>query len=101
METPENWERSGSSRAGWRTTMSDLGSLIGLKRMSRSNLALGLVRACLSIALALLAITPATAAEPAKKTNVLFLLGDDWRWDTLGCAGNSVVKTPNLDRLAK
>ena len=44
-----------------------------------------------------LIVSHATAAEPM---NVLFLLGDDWRWDTLGCAGNAVVKTPHLDALA-
>ncbi|MCI0740232.1 MAG: sulfatase [Gemmataceae bacterium] len=35
-----------------------------------------------------------------EKLNILFLLADDWRWDTLGCAGNPVVKTPHLDALA-
>src|SRR5205085_4636109 len=57
--------------------------------------------------LLLAAACPAAAAEsappttaPAGRPNVLFLLGDDWRWDTLGCAGNPVVKTPNLDALA-
>ncbi len=33
--------------------------------------------------------------------NILILYADDWRHDTLGAAGNPVVKTPNLDRLAK
>jgi arylsulfatase A-like enzyme len=37
------------------------------------------------------------AAQPL---NVVVLYADDWRFDTLGCAGNAVVKTPNLDRLA-
>jgi arylsulfatase len=37
----------------------------------------------------------------AKPTNILVLYADDWRHDTLGCAGNPVVKTPHLDRLAK
>ena len=37
----------------------------------------------------------------AKPLNVLVLYADDWRHDTLGCAGNPVVKTPNLDALAK
>ena len=32
--------------------------------------------------------------------NVLILYADDWRHDTLGVAGNPVVKTPNLDQLA-
>lgn len=33
--------------------------------------------------------------------NVVVLYADDWRHDTLGCAGNSIVQTPNLDQLAK
>ena len=32
--------------------------------------------------------------------NIVILYADDWRHNTLGCAGNPVVKTPNLDRLA-
>lgn len=45
----------------------------------------------------------ALAAVPAaaKQLNVLILFADDWRHDTLGCAGNPVVKTPHLDALAK
>src|SRR5829696_9216918 len=39
------------------------------------------------------------AAE--KPMNVLVLLADDWRHDTLGSAGNPVVKTPNLDQMAQ
>lgn len=33
--------------------------------------------------------------------NVVLLYADDWRHDTLGCAGHPVVKTPHLDALAK
>ncbi len=33
--------------------------------------------------------------------NVLVLYADDWRNDTLGVAGNPVVKTPHLDALAR
>ena len=36
-----------------------------------------------------------------QKPNVLILFADDWRFDTLGVAGNPIVKTPNLDALAK
>jgi arylsulfatase A-like enzyme len=32
--------------------------------------------------------------------NIVVLYADDWRHDTLGCAGHPVLKTPNLDRLA-
>lgn len=35
------------------------------------------------------------------KPNILILYADDWRHDTLSLAGNPVVKTPNLDQLAK
>jgi arylsulfatase A-like enzyme len=41
------------------------------------------------------------ASESARPMNVVFLLADDWRHDTLGCAGNPVVKTPRLDALAR
>jgi arylsulfatase len=40
------------------------------------------------------------ASRAAAPMNVLVLFADDWRFDTLGCAGNPVVKTPNLDHLA-
>ena len=41
----------------------------------------------------------ASAAETPM--NVLVLYADDWRHDTLGVAGNPVVKTPQLDALAE
>ncbi len=52
----------------------------------------------LIIALAVLVLTRVCAAE--KPLNILVLYADDWRHDTLGCAGNPVVKTPQLDKLA-
>lgn len=41
--------------------------------------------------------SPRTAQRP----NILLLLADDWRHNTLGIAGNPVVKTPHLDALAR
>ncbi len=41
----------------------------------------------------------ATTLPAAEKFNVLLIISDDLR-DTVGCYGNSAVKTPNLDRLA-
>jgi arylsulfatase A-like enzyme len=32
--------------------------------------------------------------------NIIFLLADDLRADALGCYGNRIVQTPNIDRLA-
>jgi len=41
------------------------------------------------------------AKPSAKPLNILILLSDDHNFRTLGCAGDPVVKTPNLDALAK
>lgn len=35
-----------------------------------------------------------------EKYNVLLIMTDQQRWDTLGCYGNRVIETPNLDFLA-
>jgi hypothetical protein len=47
-----------------------------------------------------LSVFAATAAGQ-ERLNVVLLYADDWRHDTLGCAGHPVVRTPNLDRLAR
>ncbi|MCK5565657.1 MAG: sulfatase-like hydrolase/transferase [Planctomycetes bacterium] len=36
----------------------------------------------------------------ADRPNIIFILTDDQRADTLGCMGNSLIQTPNIDRLA-
>ena len=36
-----------------------------------------------------------------KPLNIVLLYADDWRHDTFGAAGNPVIKTPNLDVMAK
>lgn len=35
-----------------------------------------------------------------QKPNIIFILTDDQRWDALGFAGNSIIHTPNMDKLA-
>jgi arylsulfatase len=42
-----------------------------------------------------------THADDVKPMNVVILYADDWRHDTLSCAGNAIVQTPNIDALAK
>ncbi|MDZ8120427.1 sulfatase-like hydrolase/transferase [Pontiella agarivorans] len=40
------------------------------------------------------------ARMPEKKPNIIFLLTDDQRWDSVGFMGQKIGKTPNLDQLA-
>ncbi len=42
-----------------------------------------------------------TFAASPEKMNVVFLLADDLRWNSLGCMGNPVVITPNIDQLSR
>jgi arylsulfatase len=54
------------------------------------------------MALATEAVTWAADLKNSEKPmNILFLLADDLRWNSLGCAGNDVVITPEIDNLAK
>jgi arylsulfatase A-like enzyme len=56
--------------------------------------------------LLLIAVATATCRSgspevaPPGRPNVLVILLDDLRWDTLGYAGHPHVKTPNIDRIA-
>ena len=51
----------------------------------------------LSIACVLTATLPVAATSP----NVIFIITDQQRFDAMSVAGNSILKTPNLDRLAR
>ncbi len=53
----------------------------------------------LAIAVSSAVIAHSAIAE-ATRPNILFLFTDDQRFDTLGCAGHPIVKTPTIDRLA-
>jgi choline-sulfatase len=59
-----------------------------------------LVGFLLALVLTAAAARAEAAADPSRPVNVLFLMTDQHRADALGCAGNPVVKTPNLDALA-
>ena len=41
------------------------------------------------------------ADKPPLKPNILFILTDDQRWNTLGCMGDTNILTPHIDRLAQ
>ena len=36
-----------------------------------------------------------------KRPNIIFIITDDQRWDALNYAGNELIHTPNMDRLAE
>lgn len=54
--------------------------------------------------LLLLVIGLKSIAQPvnitSEKPNIIFILTDDQRWDALGAAGNKIIQTPNIDKLA-
>ncbi len=59
----------------------------------------------LPLALAAAALLPAPcsllqAAAPAAKPNIVFIIADDLGWGDLGCYGQKIIRTPNLDRMA-
>jgi len=37
--------------------------------------------------------------DEQKKPNIIVFVAEQWRGDAVGCAGNSIVKTPNLDKM--
>lgn len=48
-----------------------------------------------------LAATAIAQPGPAAPPNFVFLISDDHSWSDLGCYGNPVIQTPNLDRMAR
>jgi arylsulfatase A-like enzyme len=68
------------------------------------------VTAPLSLLAGLVGLMAACGATPpgassdggfSGRPNILLLVSDDQRWDTLGCMGHPVIRTPHLDRLAR
>lgn len=57
---------------------------------------------CLApLACALLVAWPAPAAEPAARPNVVVILADDQGWGDLSLNGNTNLRTPHIDSLAR
>jgi len=60
------------------------------------------VVASVTVVIALLAARPAAAQDgPVRRPNVLVIMTDDQGYGDLACNGNPVVRTPNLDQLAR
>jgi hypothetical protein len=46
-------------------------------------------------------INESVNSEEGMKPNIIFILTNVQRWNTLGYAGNNIIHTPNRDKLAK
>src|ERR1700733_1804779 len=46
------------------------------------------------------AAAPAVLRGAGRQPNILYIMTDDHAAGVMGCAGNRIIKTPNLDRLA-
>ncbi len=44
---------------------------------------------------------PSLANPQAQRPNFLVVVTDDQRWDAMSCAGNKILRTPHMDRLAQ
>ncbi len=53
------------------------------------------------VAVVLAALAVPTHVRAAERPNVVIVLVDDFGWADPACYGNTAVKTPNMDRLAK
>ncbi len=59
-------------------------------------------RFVLSVILAAcLGLPGAVCADEPQRPNIIFLLTDDQRADTLGCMGNTLIRTPHIDALSR
>ncbi len=71
-------------------------------RTTRASQSLFFMKTFLSIALLVsLAFGFSARAATPTRPNVLFFFCDDQRADTIAALGNSLIKTPNLDRLVR
>jgi arylsulfatase A-like enzyme len=50
--------------------------------------------------LSIVAVFLSFKKKESAKPNIIFLLADDLRYNALGCMGNRIVQTPNIDRMA-
>jgi arylsulfatase A-like enzyme len=56
---------------------------------------------CMAVVLTSVETSTATAADAARRPNVVFILADDMGYGDLGCYGATQVSTPHCDRLAR
>ena len=62
---------------------------------------LKLLLAALVIGIVMLNSCSGDKTVPTDKMNILFISVEDWNVDAVGCYGNPIIKTPNVDALAE
>jgi len=68
---------------------------------NRMNLALGITVGFMGCSMAENTALNDHQRNRANQPNIIFILTDDQRWDALGYAGNDIIHTPEMDKLAK
>lgn len=71
-----------------------------MRRITNGSTTLVLCWCCLHSGLAPAADAVRDGSRQRPRPNIVFVFADQWRAQALGYAGNPVVKTPNIDRLA-
>jgi alpha-L-rhamnosidase len=69
--------------------------------MNKINISRGLVSAFLGVTFSGYAADAVVEKKNDTRPNIIFIFTDDQRWDALGYAGNDIIQTPEMDRLAR
>lgn len=69
-------------------------------KMLRSVKAYFFILSCICYLFALPLFAQSRLNKKEKRPNIIYLLTDDQRWDAMGAMGNSIIQTPNMDKLA-
>lgn len=69
--------------------------------ISRRKLLKGMASVILGLAIGAATLVPLTArAAEQRRPNIIFMFADDQAYESMGYTGNTVIQTPNMDRLA-